>query len=76
MNAEQKARLYKTEDAGLYLICWSDQRGKWELRRKLANSERTLFIKACEYKTALLVVANNLQNGTPNRRYLVVRKTN
>lgn len=61
MNAEQKARLYKTEVMGLYQVKWSDKRNKWELRRRLANSKRTLFIKACEYKTPLLITANRLQ---------------
>lgn len=61
MTTEQKARLFKTEDLGLYVVAYNEIKSLWELRRKLTDTDRTLFIKSCLYKSPLLIVANNLQ---------------
>lgn len=60
-RAARQVRLLKTEDEGLYIIQWSAAKSKWELRRKLANSTRTLFLSSCEYKTPLIMTARRLQ---------------
>lgn len=61
-EAERLARLHKTETVGLYIVKWSEGKNKWELRRRLANTDRTLFLASDTYKTTLIMTANRLQD--------------
>jgi hypothetical protein len=49
----------KSEETEHYIIVWSANKGKWELRGKAG--EKTYFMKQCQYKTPLIVAARNLE---------------
>ncbi len=69
MDAKNQARLdeihSKETEVGMYVIKWSDEKQKWELRRRLAGSARTLFMNSCEYQTPLIATANRLSAAYP-----------
>lgn len=58
--------LYESTETANYIVQYSEEKQRWELRGKLGN--KTYFMKSCKFQTPLLVAQRDLEREKKARK--------